>query len=109
MREWWRWTLRGVAVLALVAGGVLVALHPVVRVPSPIIFPLGNYPAPTTQCLSPFDRLTGEMALLSPRDYGYVAPGPTTANTSPRLSEAVQSYSSLCPSFRAEGRWRRKR
>ena len=27
MREWWRWTLRGVAVLALVTGGVLLALH----------------------------------------------------------------------------------
>jgi hypothetical protein len=65
VREWWRWTLRGVAVLALVAGGVLVALHPVVRVPSPIIFPLGNYPAPTTQCLSPFDRLTGEIGTLN--------------------------------------------
>jgi hypothetical protein len=28
MREWWRWTLRGVDVLALAAGGVLLASHP---------------------------------------------------------------------------------
>ena len=65
MREGWRWALRGAAVLALVAGGVLVALHPVVRVPSPIIFPLASYPAPTTQCLSPFDRFTGEIGILN--------------------------------------------
>lgn len=28
MREWWRWTLRGVAVATLAAGGLLLASHP---------------------------------------------------------------------------------
>jgi len=38
MREWWRWTLRGIAVLGLLAGGILLALHPsaTAQVPAPV-------------------------------------------------------------------------
>jgi hypothetical protein len=66
VREPWRWVLRGVAVLALVAGGVFLGLYPVVRIPPPIVLSAGNhYPAPTTQCLSPFNRVTGEIGVLN--------------------------------------------
>jgi hypothetical protein len=55
VRDWWRWTLRGVAVLALVAGGVLLGLHPTAS------YRLhGNRLALSAQCVSPFDRLRGE-------------------------------------------------
>ena len=59
MRDWWRWALRGVAVLALVAGGVLLVLHPTVTFR--VVPPLGlDAPAHdvTSQCFSPFNRLT---------------------------------------------------
>lgn len=66
MRHAWRWTLRGVAVLALVAGGVLLALHPSANwsVTDTSISP----DTATFQCLSPFNRLTSEkqLAVLSP-------------------------------------------
>jgi hypothetical protein len=66
VREWWRWTLRGVAVLALAAGGVLLGLHPSARFNNPQIrYPLGNDMS-ITQCLSPFNRLTGDSRLLPP-------------------------------------------
>ena len=55
MREWWRWTLRGGAVLALVGGGVVLALRPTASYRL-----LGNRLALSAQCVSPFDRLRGE-------------------------------------------------
>lgn len=63
MRGWWRWTLRGIAILALVGGGVLLALHP-----NALYYPphsnLHGYPA---TCLSPFNRLTGTQQFTLPR------------------------------------------
>jgi hypothetical protein len=66
VRAWWRWTLRGVAVLALAAGGVLLAVHPSASFTNPqILYPLGSGMG-TTQCPSPFNRLTGGSRLLPP-------------------------------------------
>jgi hypothetical protein len=60
MREWWRWTLRGVAALALVAGGVLLALGPTASVVLPGPAPLGAGPLYSlVRCVSPFDRIKG--------------------------------------------------
>jgi hypothetical protein len=47
--NWWRWVLRGLAVIALVVGGVLLVLHP--------------HSASMT-CLSPFNRITGSQLKL---------------------------------------------
>ena len=44
--------------LALVTGGVLLALHPTASYRAPTLFPLGNSPALTAQCFSPFNRLS---------------------------------------------------
>jgi hypothetical protein len=61
VHDWWRWTMRGVAVLALVACGVVLPLHPSASYRSPILFPLESSGVPTAQCLSPFNRLTGSQ------------------------------------------------
>lgn len=65
----WRWTLRGLALVALVISGVLLTLR---LIPSST-FPLkGSKEAVIATCLSPFDQIQGRALseLLSPR------PGP---------------------------------
>lgn len=59
MRVWWRWTSRGIAIIALVVGGVLLALHPVARYDQYPPATKTISPALRLTCLSPFDRLTG--------------------------------------------------
>lgn len=58
MQEWWRWALRGVAAVALVAGGVLLALHPTASY-QPASGDPGFNPVGIASCASPFNRLTG--------------------------------------------------
>ncbi|HXY43309.1 MAG TPA: hypothetical protein VEH29_03905 [Acidimicrobiales bacterium] len=75
MRKGWRWTLRGVAVLAFAAGGVLLAVHPSARYPleTASIVPEPGHPTqhPTglASCLSPFNRLTGTQQQEFPPEY----------------------------------------
>jgi hypothetical protein len=57
VREWWRWTLRGVAVLALVAGGVLLLLHPSASYDSPLAVPA--HLQLSEQCDSPLNQIRG--------------------------------------------------
>ena len=120
MREWWRWALRGVAVLALVAGGILLTLHPT-----------ATYQAPgqtqsrtilqTNWCVSPFERLTGNNLTMS----SFLARGAANPEVSVGLatlaacnaatndrehtSEALGIGAILlsgCRSSHAAGRWR---
>ena len=74
VRDWWRWALRGAAVLALVAGGVLLALHPTASYQP--ASDTGYPPVATTSCLSPFNRLTGYQATnhLGDLDGPYIPP-----------------------------------
>jgi hypothetical protein len=59
--QWWRWTLRGVAVLGLVASGVFLALHPSATfrvVPPKVgIIPARSVGVAGGKCFSPFNRL----------------------------------------------------
>ena len=62
MGEPWRWVLRTSGVLALVAGGVLLALHPSATfrlVPPKVgIIPARAVGVTSGKCFSPFNRLT---------------------------------------------------
>jgi hypothetical protein len=97
VREWWRWTLRGVAALALAAGGVLLAMHPTVSYQPPF-FPSADQAIPPNLrvpflCISPFSQLTGarQVAPDSP---------PPNAIGSPLLPAAevaaLQAVSAAC-------------
>jgi hypothetical protein len=66
VRNWWRWTLRGLAVVALVAAGIFFGLRPVVSshvrgfrevlTGVVIVIPAQTI---TLSCPSPFDRVQG--------------------------------------------------
>jgi len=64
VRNWWRWTLRGLAMAAAVGGMVLLALHPSARYYVPNSSPRVSS---TATCLSPFNRLTGAQQFKLPR------------------------------------------
>ena len=55
----WRWTLRGLAVVALIIAGVLLALHPIVAVRVGNSTSLASGAVSNVSCYSPFNRLTG--------------------------------------------------
>ena len=81
MRNWWRWVLRSLAVVALVVAGVLLALHQVEKFPgvvisysprqvvSGVIFPAETA---TLRCPSAYDRAHGKTHIfvvsISPHD-----------------------------------------
>jgi len=71
VRALWRWSMRGVALLALVAVVVLLGLHPTASY-HPVTGT--NYPpVATTSCPSPFDR-------IYPEPYQVALPGSATAS-----------------------------
>lgn len=55
MLDWWRWSLRLAAMVALIAAGIFLALHP-----SATYYPPAGAQrtALTLNCFSPFDRFT---------------------------------------------------
>jgi hypothetical protein len=59
VRNWWRWTLRGLAMVALIISGVLLALHPGVAVRVGNSTSLASGTLSNVSCHSPFNRLTG--------------------------------------------------
>jgi len=67
MSRWWRWGVRAVAALALVAAGLLLTLHP----SASFAWPPGTAGLTTNRCFSPYDRLspksdTAEVYILIP-------------------------------------------
>jgi hypothetical protein len=65
VRNWWRWILRGLALVALAGAGVLLALHPL---PSSSTHLPGTHLTITASCLSPLDQIGGrtQSITLSP-------------------------------------------
>jgi hypothetical protein len=67
VRNWWRWVLRGLAVVALVGAVVPLTARQTVRstIPRQVVF--GNSVIPTQRltwnCLSPFDRVQGKTTV----------------------------------------------
>jgi hypothetical protein len=89
VRNWWRWTLRGLALLAFVAAGIFLGLRPVVSshvrsfrdVLTGVVIVI---PAQTVtfSCLSPFDRIQGSshpVTLSRPQLPRMQITGPLTA------------------------------
>ena len=58
MRNWWRWTLRGMAVVALVIGGVLLFIQPIAN--ETLHIP-GYNKVVTVGCSSPFEQFQGKV------------------------------------------------
>jgi hypothetical protein len=66
VREWWRWALRGVAVLAMAAGGLLLGLHPTATYHPPLSLDNRASQIPSAErCASPFDRIHPEPRALA--------------------------------------------
>lgn len=89
MRSAWRWTLRGVAVLALVAGGVLLGLHPSASYRAPGLAGKANV---ASLCWSPFNVLRGENNFYRNGNYTGLQPwaldpnGPPNPGLAPALA-----------------------
>ena len=84
MRNWWRWTLRGLAMVALIISGVLLALHPGVAVRvGPIanenVHVPGSTEVLTFGCSTPFQQFQGNPLWItgSPTPPGPVASSDT--------------------------------
>jgi hypothetical protein len=80
-REWWRWTLRVVAVLVLVAGGVLLGLHPSASYRAPGL--AGKSTVVTSLCWSPFNVLRGENNFYRNGNYAGLQPWALDPNGPP--------------------------
>ena len=66
MRSVWRWGSRGAAVLALIAGGVLLGLHPTATYHPLLSLDKRASQIPSAErCASPFDRLHPEPRALA--------------------------------------------
>jgi len=69
VRNWWRWALRGFAVLAVAAGGILIVIRPTVTYHPTFLSPktardFVQQPIPanlrvSSGCLSPFNEVMG--------------------------------------------------
>ena len=76
MRNWWRWTLRGLAVVALVISGVLLFIQPIAN--ETLHIP-GYNKIVTVGCSTPFQQFQGNPLWItgSPTPPGPVASSDT--------------------------------